>query len=264
MASRNGLNPKIRGLKGVGFNRSLPAPFGWGNGINPAGHGYLDIPAFIGQQMPYEWTFECWVDATSFYSYVGVLLSINDFTNSHSFIVDNFNESVQVNNNLYTGSNSVPHISRVHIAITHQFNSMPTSGHTQLFLNGNLASIGDLAYSYPFNIEKFTFFARNISIDIISSFWYCPTDELRFYNKVLRIDEIATNYNQGIGNNPSTTEFLTAWYQFEKFEMLDFSSLQDGTDIRLGLRDLTGKNNHAQPHGFNTNPLSDGYVLKAF
>jgi hypothetical protein len=264
MASRNGLNPKIRGLKGVGFNRALPAPFGWGNGIAPAGTGYIDVPSFVGLSMPTEWSFECWVDATTYYSYVGVLLSFDDFTNGRKFVVDNYNESVQVNNQLYTGANSVPHSSRIQIVVTHNFNSLSNSGFTQVFLNGNLSNQGYITYQYPFNIEKASFLAKNGSIDSQNSRWYCPIDELRFYNKVLRADEVTINYNQGIGNNPSNTEFLIAWFQFEKFELLDFSNLQDRSDIRSGLRDMSGKNHHAQPHGFNTDPASPGYVLKPF
>ncbi len=89
-------------------------------------------------------------------------------------------------------------------------------------------------------------------------------DEMRFYNRKLSIDELVLNDNGGTGNNPSTTENLFAWYQVEKFETLDFSALQDNSDLRLGIRDMSGKNNHAQPFNLDTNVTSSTYVLKPF
>ncbi|MFI5159582.1 MAG: hypothetical protein ACHQF4_11995 [Sphingobacteriales bacterium] len=64
MASRNGLNPKIRGSKGVGFGRELPSAFGFGNGIrpNPNRYEYITIPGLIGQALPHQMTFELWIN----------------------------------------------------------------------------------------------------------------------------------------------------------------------------------------------------------
>ena len=60
------------------------------------------------------------------------------------------------------------------------------------------------------------------------------------------------------------TENLMVWYKFEKFENLDFSSFQDNSDIRLGIRDLSGKNRHAFPVNMDINPASPTYVIKPF
>lgn len=89
-------------------------------------------------------------------------------------------------------------------------------------------------------------------------------DEFRLYNKIISHDQFLSNYNNGIGNNPFETEDLMVWYKFEQFENLDFSVLQDGSDIRLGLKDFSGKANHAQPFNMITDSTSDSYVLKPF
>ena len=63
MASRNGLNPKIRGPKGVGYGRALPAPFGFGKGYVPSATNnasYFLLPTLIGKTWPLEGTIEMW------------------------------------------------------------------------------------------------------------------------------------------------------------------------------------------------------------
>jgi hypothetical protein len=84
------------------------------------------------------------------------------------------------------------------------------------------------------------------------------------YSEALTDTDIVTNYNGGLGNNPVKTETLFVWYIFEKFEMVDFSKLQDGSDLRIGMRDQSGKNNHAQPINLDTNINSSTYVIKSF
>ena len=273
MASRNGLNPKIRGPKGVGFGRALPAPFGFGNGIDPNGTGYLNIPALERSvPFPIEFTIEWWVDASINYlppNFTASIFSINDTINSKFLQSDNFNGSVQgsassASGYIYTGGSSIPPDARVHIVLTHQLNSLPTVGATQIFLNGSLSTTGNSLLSLPFNINRFLILAKAIGEADHNQPWRCKTDEVRVYRKILSPAEIALNYNNHLGNNPSNTEHLLAWYQFERFENLDFSSLQDGSDIRVGIRDMSGNNNHGQQNGFNTDPLSDTYVLKPF
>ena len=85
---------------------------------------------------------------------------------------------------------------------------------------------------------------------------YCgtlPIDEFRLYNRAISDVEIVTNYNNGVGYNASITEDLLFWYKFEKYENLDFSVLQDGSDLITGIRDISGKNNHALPQGGHNN-----------
>jgi len=89
-------------------------------------------------------------------------------------------------------------------------------------------------------------------------------DEFRMYKRCLTKAEAARHWNNGRGDNPSNTEDLVFWFRFQEFEMLDFSVTQDGSDLRLGIRDYSGNKNHAFPIGMDTNPNSPGYVLKPF
>lgn len=264
MASRNGLNPKLRGSKGRGFNRALPAPFGWGNGIKVQGKGWLEIPRFVNKPMSNEWSFEYWVDATSLYGTLKCILSINEFSKNKSFFIDDYGGSVQFSSNLYTGGNSVPINPRVHVVVTFKYDSKPTSGLSQIFLNGKLSTTGYLDISYPFNVERATLFAKATTSTTQAQKWLCPVDEIRFYNKVLMDNEISINYNGGIGGNPCVTENIFAWFEFERFELLDFSELQDGSDMRIGIKDISGNYNHAESYMFVTDPTSPDFVLTAF
>lgn len=91
-----------------------------------------------------------------------------------------------------------------------------------------------------------------------------PMDEFRFYDATLSEAQILSNYNSGIGANPCVTEFLKVWFQFEQFEMLDFSALQDGSDVQLGIKDMSNHHNHGMPINLDTNLMSPTYVLKPF
>ncbi len=75
--------------------------------------------------------------------------------------------------------------------------------------------------------------------------------------------EIVTNYNSGIGNNPSRTEGLFLWFKFDQLETLDFSLAQDGSNMQLGIRDISGHDNHGLINGtMDTNPVSPTFVLQ--
>ncbi len=77
--------------------------------------------------------------------------------------------------------------------------------------------------------------------------------------------EAAINFNSGTGNNPSETEHLVCWFQFEEFETLDFSSEQNDSNMQLGIRDMSGNNNHLLPvGGIITDANAPGYVLQRF
>src|SRR5437868_14689319 len=63
---QNGLRPGLRAFKGVGWNRALPAPFGFTKGIAPDGvNDYLSIPSFAGKSFYTSGTIEFWLNRTS-------------------------------------------------------------------------------------------------------------------------------------------------------------------------------------------------------
>jgi len=271
MASRNGLNPKIRSPKGVGHGRALPAPFGFGNGISPGGTGFLNIP-FLERNVlfPDEITIEWWVDTSENYdSSYRCIFCVADTVNSKFLNSDNYGIAVQgsASGNIgyvFTGPYSVPLNTLVHVIFTHKMNSTPNSGNTNIYLNGLLSTSASSLLSAPFNINRFLIFANVASLNTQNQYWLCKSDEIRIYNKVLSPTEASLNYNAGLGSNPANTESLLAWYQFEQFENLDFSFTQDGSDIGVGIRDMSGNNNHCKANGFDVDPLSSYYVLEPF
>jgi hypothetical protein len=275
MASRNGLSPKIRGPKGVGFGRALPAPFGFGNGVILDGsNDYFDIPLLVGGSLPAAGTFEFWTEL----AFGGELAAALSFeftttdpttgTNQIEFIFDGQGGG---NIRYYRADTGVGTIAlgiptgKVHLVLTYD---MPNNVMI-FYINGGAAVGGQTANRTPTGLNVLDptgLFLSHVKIgvfDIGGVFANTPMDEIRVYNTILRPDEVALNYNAGIGANPCVTEYLTQWYQFELFEVLDFSAAQDGSDMRLGIRDMSGKFNHAQPHNMITTP-GTGYVLQPF
>lgn len=284
-ASRNGLNTKIRGFKGVGFGRALPAAFGFDNGFHPDGvNDFFSIPRLLGQYIPDEFCIEFWMRGTERQANIcifgnpseGMLIGsvANDTTSGYgeygttgypfmSLPVTNddaknhyvFNWSRKVTTRPKSGG---------------YFNGfgLPQSVFVAPTLGGAVVStIGsDGEYGEPIMINNFyvggAFYQYNIGQPY--SLLTQKLDEFRVYKKMLNQGHVISNYNRGAGNNPSETEHLLVWYKFQAFEMLDFSDAQDGSDIRLGVRDHSGNNNHAEPHNMVTDPVSGSYVLKPF
>ncbi len=277
MASRNGLNPKIRGPKGVGYGRALPSAFGFGNGILPPGNGYLNVLPLAGKIIPHQWTIEFWVKPdTNINSYEG-WIQYNDNYPSHNG--EGNGAEIRLQGQLYPypsfqfagdtagvgigvslPGNIINNV-RNHIVFTVD---METGVSTSI-LNGNVGTkaIGtNIIYTNPY-LGVFQFFYL-FTLTTQGLYATKLMDEFRMYTEVLSDADILTNYNSGIGNNPVRTENLFVWYQFEQFETLDFSLIQDGSDIRLGLRDMSGKNNHALPINMDINTTSETYVLQRF
>lgn len=257
MASRNGLNPKIRGVKGVGFNRALPAPFGFGNGI-VAKNSSVRVPGLErGWQYTSDCSFEFWTRCNAgngsglffIWAYIqktpNPVVSVNYNVNG-PLGMGSTDGSYQTAGGLHNYDGSRQHI----------VYSANGDGKYRVYYNGTYQSTlpGQLNSFVP---DVFNLFSSGTAAN-------SPYDEVRFYDKPLSPEEVFLNYNGGIGANPSVTEHLLFWYQFEKFEVLDFSALQDGSDIRLGIRDMSNKNNHGLPINMDTNPASPTYSLQPF
>lgn len=258
----DGLSPSLRAQLGKSFGRSLPAPFAFENGIYPDGvNDYLTIPRLAGVPiysiLPL--TIELWgkgVDtgqrcylyinfieggAIFYYSYNGTSLNLaNSPASTPSFTPRAFNSF----NHATIGKWTV--VSTIDVTVMTAYKN----GLSGLSVSGT--SIPNLT------ISSVMIFSNVFTYSSI------PFDELRLYNRNFSDEESRLNYNNGIGENPSKTEGLIAWYKFQEFETLDFSMVQDGSDMRLGIRDFSGQNNHALPFNMDTNPASGGYVLKPF
>ena len=282
MASRNGLNLQIKGPKGVGYNRALPPAFGFGNGISLTGASginagaYLKVPTLIGQNIPNQWTIEFWVlpSSENFSAFEGWIEWYDNYPPSEGVTAlarlqgqPQGNSSYQILCNTgavqfgtSSSSNLIPNI-RNHIVITMDFQNKAL-GFT---MNGNTAmksTAGMTIPNYPYTaiFELFNIFGL-VEYNLYAS---QKVDEFRMYKEILSDDDIITNFNYGIGNNPIRTDNLFVWYQFEKFEMLDFSPLQNGSNVQLGIRDMSNKNNHGLPTNMNTDLGAADYILQPF
>jgi hypothetical protein len=273
MASRNGLNPKIKGPKGVGFGRALPSAFGFGNGIQPPGNGYLNISTLIGTAIPPKWTIEFWILPQAQMPNFEGWIQYNDGYTATSggeirlqgqpasyawfqFLGNTTGISFDIN------IPSQPIIGvKNHIVFTIDTISLLMT----CVINGN--TVEKAITEITLNTNPYLGIYQLFNLFVLTTqgvYASILTDEYRMYSEALTDIDIATNYNGGLGNNPVKTETLFVWYIFEKFEIVDFSKLQDGSDMRIGMRDQSGKNNHAQPINLDTNINSSTYVIKPF
>lgn len=257
-----GSTPTVRGFKGVGFNRALPAPFNFdlcwkGDGTND----HFTIPYQVGKQIGSVFTIEFWMkyENTNPFS---VFSLRNDAGNDK--ITIHFN-----NNNLYVGWQSVGQSGTAHgmtLGNTYHwvFNFNISTNKVDVYRNG----IFLIQFSTSLAIWNISVFyvgaGFGIGSILLDAYMNNKLDEFRIYNKALAQYQITAHYNTGIGANTSETEFLKYWYQFEKFETLDFSLAQDGSDMRTGIKDVSGNANHLLQVNQDTNPASGTYVLKTF
>lgn len=256
-----GLSPTLRPQLGVGWNRALPAPFGFDNGIYPDGvNDYLVIPGFEGKRIldMLPLTMEFWFTGALPTNYGVFRIFFSD-----TAII--FRQFVQSGGGYVTADGSVANNTNISLqTFSPRAKYVITIENTMVSGYRNTQSFAITATPGLFNdnyeISKFQLLTENGT----SRFFKNPIDEFRIYQRGFTREENILNWNDGTGNNPAKTEGLIVYYKFEEFENLDFSLLQDNSDIRLGIRDLSGNNNHAQPINMDTDPLSPYYVLKPF
>jgi hypothetical protein len=276
MASRNGLNPKIKGPKGVGYGRALPSAFGFGNGIrpNPNRYEYITIPGLVGQTLPHQMTFELWINHDEEFTNNEGWLQYNDNYPTGSGEGNGAEIRSQVYNNQffllgqtagqYLNQLSFPPIvlnQRNHLVVTIDL----VNGIAKAHLNGNIetpvtSNCGYITTPYDGVFQLFNLFALTTQGVFASGL----TDEFRIYSEVISDADITLGWNNGIGNNPAKTENLITWYKFEEFEELDFSAQQNGNNIQIGIRDYSQRNHHGLPIGMITDPALSGYPITVF
>lgn len=263
MASRNGLNPKLRGSKGRGFNRALPAAFGFDKGIWPDSvDDYLTAPGIVGKPIPNQLTIEFWlkypVEMDDFKSIFGMTA----VGGQEICAARNYQLSIQtrfaaqggsINTVLPSNTRKTMICYTINLETAEVYSYQPNAV-ISFDTKSNLSNLMGKSF------ETLTFFIGGFGMYYGSAI----IDEFRIHNKILNMETYNNHYNNGVGNNPYETESLLVWYKFEQFEFLDFSNLQDASDIRLGIRDLSGNNSHLQQFNMDTNPASIGYVLKPF
>ena len=259
-SNSDGLSPSLRPLLGVGWNRALPAPFGFDNGFYPDGvNDYFELRLPSGYSTPSSFCIEFYMKFSTSGSTSGVLgYSDTSVSNFFGIRISSNSLCIEKNGGVTTLFALSPGLR--HIVVNYR------SGAVDFYLDGIFMGSSNSANVIGHTSVSLGSFKLGWSRFNASSGFYLanPIDEFRFYNRNLTQSEVLLNYNGGVGNNPCLTEILDFWYKFEKFETLDFSQLQDNSDLRNGVRDFSGKNSHAQPVNMDTNPASPNYVLKPF
>ncbi len=77
--------------------------------------------------------------------------------------------------------------------------------------------------------------------------FYYPFNQITIWDRVLSKDELRHLYNNKSLNEPLVNQGLVCYLKFDKrSEILDFSKNQDGSDMRVGVRDYSGNNYHGE------------------
>lgn len=71
-------------------------------------------------------------------------------------------------------------------------------------------------------------------------------NRLIVYNRIINSGEFYYFLDNKLGNNPQSILDIELDIKCDKAEILDFSSLQDGSDMRVGCRDYSGFNRHGE------------------
>lgn len=77
------------------------------------------------------------------------------------------------------------------------------------------------------------------------------------YDRGITSEEINYFYNNGLGNSELNRSGLIYQSRLEKAEILDFSANQDGSDLRVGLRDESENLNHGEQTGLPAGTLQE-------
>jgi hypothetical protein len=255
----DGLTPTLRPQLGVGWNRALPAAFGFGNCWTPDGvNDYFTVPRLLTTSVPNEWSFEFWFKLNTITAnqkgHINIVFVNGQYLRIHYEAMLNLYVSVGataylINTPMVTGSVG----DRVFISVALK------SGILNVYCNGLLKSSISMPTTLTSTISTF-----EIGRLFNGSPAFHSVDEFRYYHREVTFEDHFVSYNSGIGNNPARTEGLRCWLTFENFESLDFSQVQDGSDMGIGIMDVSGMSNHAKPFNMDTNPASPTYVLKPF
>jgi hypothetical protein len=259
----DGLSPSLKPFLGIGHNRALPAPFGFdncwkGDGVNDSFSSAINF-----KPIPSTGTFEFWTEDNT--SIIGIrfhntatseIFGMSSFSNDGGAVI--IGNITLFNQNWYARVPFPATSGKTHWCFVYDL----VNKYVATYRNGVLLSTNPInSTASPLSQTHFNQFRIGIASNGSMGF---KLDEMRVYNIILSAAQVQLNYNNGVGENPCVTEFLDNWYKFEEFENLDFSVLKDNSDIRLGMRDFSGKGNHLQPISMDTNPASPNYVLKPF
>lgn len=187
---------------------------------------------------------------TSFISQGGILKLVD--SNSKVIAINNWDTSGNIifyANAINSGSRLVNSLFKkwINWGITGIFSSntdnlVKINGTTSgTFTNGNTIPASGLVTSLQLNNTGVNISSVPNTIRSAALFY-----EFRLINRLLDVTEILYNANNGTFNDPYSKLALEIWYKFEQAEILDFSDALNGSDMRVGIRDFSGNNRHAE------------------
>lgn len=259
----DGNSPTLRPQLGYGWNRALPAPFGFDNGLKPDGvNDYMRVPnsRLTGFDMPSTGYIVFWTKMVT-PTVLGFPFEIITGAGSFYMIVSS---TGQIGNYLVYGIGSSTTV------------YTPAAGDKVMVIVEWTATQSKRSIYHPLGVAAGAVVPYTISgsqsvsslniaaVNASGGNYQHWLDCFQIYKGAFSSYIGQLLYNSGVGENPWCTEDLLAWYTFQEFENLDMSALQDGSDIQLGIRDHSGNARHLKPFNMDTNPASGSYVLQPF
>ena len=202
----------------------------YNNGINSI---YLSVPYMIGRNISTPFSFFLYTKNS------GVSTSYGFF-----HVIGNNDYRVSSNSDNGVDRNRIDYFfesgSGIGISID-QGLSVLTAG---IFDNTNVkcfynSTIDQNNYSggYINNVNKFLIGASPYRTGIsLAKFMNSKIGTFEFYERALTDDEYLFRYNNGLGNEVKSNVNLILKYDMEFAEILDFSIAQDGSDLKVGIR----------------------------
>jgi hypothetical protein len=220
---KNSAGQVFKNSTGDAFKSNFPFGNGWvGDGTND----YFNIPYLVGLDCS-DYTIEFWSKGLRVPSNHGVFVGWRNSAGAILFIVNLPSGSDSGIRYFAEDANVTPSVDIYKKNYHHIF---VRGGDTQAYLN-NASVLQRLKVNGRILGTPYIGFTANLN--------YLKDgliDEFRVYSRLISSTETSKNYNLGNGAEPFDATGMIIRYKFEKYEQLDFSAAQDGTDIRWGVR----------------------------
>lgn len=280
--STEGLNPTLRAALGVGWNRALPGAFQFVNGATFDGVNDFVQLNFTAGTFPTKLTLEFWAYKGNSTNMDYFMVRSSTAGGSNSFYLRsggaNTNDSlIGFKNNVEGESLVMANVKtmpsgtgdgRRHIVVTVEYDGASTLVVKTYVNGGTLSGVGLQATGASIttfvpqaNIDQFRFgsFGGGAAFS---------GDELRIYNGyILTPAEINAHYNAGKGGQPTRTENLYTWLQFEVAELGDtlfgvgLAPAWWGTGSTVyGIRDMSNNARHWRSQNTTQNSTLGGVI----
>lgn len=220
---KNSAGQVFKNSVGDAFKSNFPFGNGWtGDGSND----YFTIPYLVGVDVT-GYSLELWMKGIRTPSNNGVCLGWRDSAGAIIFIVGLVSGSSASFRSYVEGYNINPSADALKKNYVY---TQITAADTSFYLNGAAVTTRPKNSTRTFGTPYIGFTANlNYLKDAL-------VDEFRVYKRHLSAAEQSKNYNNGNGAEPFDATDMIIRYKMEKYEQLDFSAAQDGSDIRWGVR----------------------------